>query len=1209
VEDPSTTLANGRFEIRGTLGSGGAGIVYRVHDQQLQREVALKLLKQASGRDLFRFKREFRTLADIVHPNLVALHELHATPRGDWYITMELVEGVSFIDWTRPGKSSGPARARADIQDAKLDVERLRAALPQLADALHALHIAGKLHRDLKPSNVLVTAKGRVVLLDFGLITSVAEGNPEHLAVGTPVYMSPEQASDQPLAAASDWYGVGAMLYEALTGRRPFEGGSEQVMTRKQSEQPPPPAPADGAPADLAKLTMAMLQPRAAARPIAKAIFDELGSAPSANTRAIERGVLGGFVGREKELERLDRALAEARRTGTAVLVCGKSGIGKSTLVRTFLASLGETVFVAAGRCFEREAVPFKMLDGVVDALTGAILTLPPVEVARIAPPEIGSLVRMFPVLRRIEQLSDLVTSSVPAEPQELRRRGFRGLKTLIGRLAQLQPVALFVDDAHWGDADSAAFFAQLIHEPERGTLVIIAHRPEDYLGVVATLRRPPGGVRRGELHEITVEPFDDATSKRVIAQLGVEHSEARAAMAIAAAAGNPLVLSEMARAPTLAASTGIDDLVRDRVLRLPVDAQAMLAVSSIAARPLPVEIAAHAAGVVGGLEAATRLSIERLATLHQVAGEMILHPAHDYVRTSVLANLDIETKAAFHEAIARAFEAVQGSERLDTLAVVEHWLAAGHPANAAHHAVGAAQVAEDLYAFRRAADLYEVALAFGPWDTTGQRDLLRRKAQALACAGQLDEAATVYGHAAQLLPDTEAIDLERLRVEALLRLGRLDEGLPAAELLLSQIGTRIPLGRTSRTRLATQWIAAKLRGLEFVEREPSTIPAADLLAIDVLYSIASGLAFADPTLGRVVQGELVRAALQAGEPIRVCLALAQEVWYAAAGGSRNRVAVDAVAQRLRAIATRVGRPEVVGFADASIGIATHMRGRWRDARASLEAGLTALRDRGAGVRWEIDIAETFWIATLFYLGEWREMSRQTLSLLRDAIDRADIVAQQNLRIGRCNFAWLALDRPDEAREQLEIAERSLPQDSFRIQDMSVMLAAANIDLYVGDARAAQRRIDATWDQLDRIGCLRLQQLRVELALLRARTQLALKGSDPEQQRAAREHASAMLKEGAPWASALGYLIRASCHAFAGTPEAARADLLAAEEHLVSTAMLGYLQIARLRRGQIEGGTLGASRVTAAREILGDLGATRVDAMIRHLLPWPETAT
>ncbi|HRC59203.1 MAG TPA: protein kinase, partial [Kofleriaceae bacterium] len=154
----------------GTLGAGGAGVVYRAYDHQLRRTVALKVLRHAVGRDLYRFKREFRSLADIVHPNLVALHELYASS-DEWFFAMEMVEGVSFIDWVRPSKEPlhGP-RTRQDIISAPLDEDRLRKALPQLIDALVALHRVGKLHRDLKPSNVLVTPEGRVVLLDFGLV-------------------------------------------------------------------------------------------------------------------------------------------------------------------------------------------------------------------------------------------------------------------------------------------------------------------------------------------------------------------------------------------------------------------------------------------------------------------------------------------------------------------------------------------------------------------------------------------------------------------------------------------------------------------------------------------------------------------------------------------------------------------------------------------------------------------------------------------------------------------------------------------------------------------------------------------------------------------------------------------------------------------------------------------------------------------------------
>lgn len=1205
VGNTAPMLGGGRFEVRGTLGSGGAGVVYRAYDRQLSREVALKLLRTASGRDLYRFKKEFRALADIVHPNLVALHELHAAD-GAWYFTMELVEGVSFIDWVRPSrKEGGPQRSRADIAASPTDRARLHGALVQLADALIALHRAGKLHRDLKPSNVLVTRTGRLALLDFGLVATLAEGDPERLAVGTPVYMSPEQAADQPLGEASDWYSLGAMLYEALVGRRPFEGESEEVMTRKQSEQPPSPRQLDSAiPQEMSRLCMQLLQPAPHARPTGMQVLDALGAAPSEATRSTGRSYPPAtFVGRAAELDVLRRALGDARRGGVAMLVRGRSGIGKSTLIRRFLRGLGDAVVIVEGRCFEREAVPFKMLDGVVDTLTGAIVGLPLQLSESLAPRDLGSLVRLFPVLRRVPSFAALAADQpVPPDPQEMRRRGFQALRALLARLARLKPLVIFIDDAHWGDADSAVVLAELVHSAEPGMLILVAHRPEDYLGVVAQVRRPAGGARRGEVRELEIVELSPAEATTLVTQLVGE--SARAADLVAAGGGNPLVLTEMARFPELGPGLRIEDLVRERAIKLSPDAQAMLAVSSVAARPLPVEIAAHAAGVIGGHDEATQLSVERLATLRQVGDQMILHPAHDYVRNAVLASLDGEARAGWHEALARAFEAVQGPEQLDSQAVVEHWLAAGHPANAAHHAVSAALRVEEAFAFRRAAELYEIALAYGPWDAAGQRDLLRRKAHALSCAGQLDEAAQVYAHAAQLLADGDAIDLERLHIETLLRRGRLEEALPAAEQLLAKVGIRIPLAaRTSRTRLATQWLQVKLRSLDYVERDATQIPAHALLAIDVLYSIASSLAFSDPALGRAVQTELVRTALEAGEPVRVCLALAQEVCYAAAGGSRNRAAVEAVAARLKAVAVRVAYPHIIGLADAAMGIAAHMSGRWVDARQYLEAGLATLRDHGAGVRWEIDVGETFWLATLFYLGEWREMVRLTHVLLREASDRGDVVAQQGLRTGRCNLTWLLLNRPDEAQAQLATAAQTLG-DGFHLPHVQAVVAQVNIELYTGNGAPALRRLLEAWPGIERIGVLRLQQPRVELAALRARCLLADRGV-ADRLRQARQLADELVKEGAMYAAGLGHLIRAAVHAWAGDGDEALAELALADDDLTGSGMRGLLQIGRLRRARLEGGAGGVARGEAALDALRDLGAVEPERLADHLLPWP----
>src|SRR5207244_10572873 len=116
--------------------------------------------------------------------------------------------------------------------------------------------------------------------------------------------------------------------------------------------------------------------------------------------------------------------------------------------------------------------------------------------------------------------------------------------------------------------------------------------------------------------------------------------------------------------------------------------------------------------------------------------------------------------------------------------------------------------------------------------------------------------------------------------------------------------GVRSPLGKAAwRTRLATQWVQQKLRTPEYVEREAAAVPAVELRRIDALYSIVSGLAFADPALGRVLQAELMRLAFETGEPVRVCFALAQEVCYAAGAGSRNSNVVAAVGERLVALA------------------------------------------------------------------------------------------------------------------------------------------------------------------------------------------------------------------------------------------------------------------------------------------------------------------
>src|ERR1700682_2071611 len=386
-----------RFAIEGGLGAGAFGVVYRAFDRERNASVALKTLRGADVEALYRLKQEFRSLQGIAHPNLVELHEL-LEDAGQWFFTMELVEGQNFLDhvWgiaaSEPSPTPSPAAAgastlsrehasdeRADddrgqavfsplrAHSLPLNADRLRIALRQAGGGMRALHVAGKLHRDIKPSNILVSREGRVVLLDFGLVTELANPHPERRLslVGTPSYMSPEQGTGGPVTEASDWYSLGVMLFEALTGRRPFEGDFVEMMWEKQHRAPA--APSDlslGIPEDLDRLCRDLLRGNPKERPTGEEILRRLaGPRPRRSTAITPASArLAPFVGRQSHLAALEAAYHATRRTGVVtVYVHGSSGTGKTVLVRRFLDGLRrEDAVVLTGRRYERESVPYK---------------------------------------------------------------------------------------------------------------------------------------------------------------------------------------------------------------------------------------------------------------------------------------------------------------------------------------------------------------------------------------------------------------------------------------------------------------------------------------------------------------------------------------------------------------------------------------------------------------------------------------------------------------------------------------------------------------------------------------------------------------------------------------------------------------------------------------------------------------------------------
>jgi serine/threonine protein kinase len=785
-----------RFRVVGKLGAGGMGVVYDALDLERGERVALKTLRTSNAQTLYRFKQEFRALAEVVHPRLVRLYELFAD--GDhWFFTMELVEdGVDMLTFLRDGRyahasgellgsaetvQSWPPPGESAVAETRVDsvrgqrvreggggttarertseraqvapplsYTRVRTGFAQLAEGVHALHERGRLHRDLKPENVFVrTASEQVVLLDFGLVaalesTGQARTSLPHLqtetdelpesertsrtyhatqaglVAGTVEYMAPEQGLAQPLTAAADWYAVGIMLYEALTGRLPYRGSSARILTDKLERDPRPPVQLlPETPADLSDLCMALLRRSPGERPLGAEVIARLGGLADHDT---SRSV---FVGRASALRVLQAAMAEAAHGLTLASVHGPSGAGKSTLLLQFFAELAhdDHTLVLAGRCYEHEFIPFKALDSLMDALTRHLLQLPRAELNTILPPDGRVLARVFPVLGRL--YARPAREADGSDPHAVRSRAFAAMRVLLKNLSERARLVLYIDDLQWGDGDSATLLSDVLAGPDAPrALIILSYRSEH--GHSSTLRALTGVCREacapGRVFELDVGALgpDDA---RALATHLVSTTQAGWGVpwVVEQAAGSAFLIHELARylsaggAPTGVAGLSLDDILWERVRALPDASQALLGVLAVAGRPLKKRHAQRAAQLstfAPGLAAA--LTSARLMRSEGSGADTALAPFHDRVRESIVARTSPVKLAEYARALARTLDEARDADA-ETLAVL--YERAGELGLASRHYAAAVPVAVAALAFEHAERLAQKAIALAQTD------------------------------------------------------------------------------------------------------------------------------------------------------------------------------------------------------------------------------------------------------------------------------------------------------------------------------------------------------------------------------------------------------------------------------------------------------------------------------------------------------------
>lgn len=1251
VEAPPFREAVGAPELPGydilrELGRGGMGVVYQARERKGNRMVALKTMQGLDAHSLLRFKQEYRSLAGLSHPNLVSLYEL--TGSGAlWYFTMELIDGLHFLQYIHANteeRANVPTLLDAPVSgtlptgnSALLSARqqaRLRDALAQLAAGVHFLHESGKLHRDLKPGNVLVTPQGRVVLLDFGLATELDRHQlhySSHL-IGTVAYMAPEQAARQPVSPASDWYSVGVMLYEALTGTLPFSGESYEVLHNKQQLDPFPPSTVQpGTPEDLSTLCMELLRRQPDLRPsgaeVLRRLSERMPPTGSATPLPAAPRLEVPLIGREKHLQILGEAFEQMREGETVLVdVQGRSGAGKSALMQRFLADVEERqeTVILAGRCYEQESVPYKALDSLIDALSRYLERLPAGEAQAILPRDLTTLARVFPVLRRLDSAAASARRVlVPSDPHEVRRRALTALRELMGRLGDRRPLILAIDDLQWGDEDSSALLVDLLRPPDPPALLLLLSYRSEEMESSPCLRTLLAAKDLATLprRELAVEPLTPDERRALALALLDPRDDKAAARADAIAkqsGGYPYFVHELAQYVQSGATTSdrpssvgditLNTVLWERILRLPEEARRLLAVVAVAGRPLPQADACRAADIHEEHSALACLRSGRLLRSSGSGEDINIETYHDRIRETVLLHLDPGELEHQHRRLAEVLEA---SDRADAEDLAVHLAGAGESERAGHYyALAAARAAETL-AFDRAAKLYQLALELQtPWGDQ-ERQLRTKLGDALANAGRGAESARAYLTAAADSDSGEKLELQRRAALQFLRSGHIDDGLDALRTVLSSVGLRLlTTPRRAFWALVGQRVRLFFRGLRYRLRSVEQINAAELTRLDICQSASIGLSMVDTLQGAYFQTRSLLLALRAGEAERLVPALAMEAAHISVGGRKARARTEHFLQSAEALAQQSDRPYAHAMVALARGIAAALAGEWRNGQRLCDEAEGIFRDSCTGAVWERGTTHRFALWPLMYMGDIREINRRLPRLLQEARERDDLYEETNLCLVIRTFARLAADEPERARIELAEVMGKWSQHGFHVQHMNRLFDEGQIDLYQGDVERAWQRQTEWMARCSGTFWQRIQQIRILTLDQRARSALALAGGSDTTNwlRIAERDARSLRREKVPWSDALAHLLEAAIAFHRGDAERSRHLLTAAVEGFTATEMHLHAAAARRRLGQLTAGERGLELIRQAEEWMNGQTIRNLERMTALLTPgWPNT--
>lgn len=667
-----TYASNRRYQLLEELGTGGMGTVYRTRDLLTGQLVAMKRLRHAAVDLTFMSRseqvdpsvalaREFSTLATLRHPNIIEVLDF-GFDEGVPFYTMALLEEASDL------------REEAERRDLNGKV----ALLADVLQALRYLHRRGIVHRDLKPANVLVDAKGRARVLDFGL---AQRGGTSSGIVGTLNYMAPEMFTREEATFSSDLYAVGVMAFEMLAGEHPFESDNLSDIVRRTVREAPD---VDKLPVDdHFKMFIAwMLAKDPQDRyPSAQAALYALADATDfqlpAETRATRASFLQAaeFVGRDDEMRTLLRALDDAKGgRGAGWLVAGESGVGKTRLLRELRTrALVKGFQVLEGSTIEEPAPAFQLFRGVLPPL---LLTTP------IEPAQAAILRPLMPELPRLTGYDEAV----------LAERSFETDTQLVADtiadliLAQTQPTLVLLEDVHIAE-ESLLVLRRLVDESAQHPLLIVASYRKDeapyFYGKVSSyvkvLDLKP--LQHDEIADLTRSMLGEVGAREEVVRFVERESEGNTFFMIdliqtlADMVGS---LDEIGKItlPDSLVSRGVIEVTQARVERLPLDYHPLLRLAAVIGREIDLDLLTYVDDEFDIFDWLNACSEVSLLTIRDGKWQF----AYDKIRDGLLLSIDERVLPQLHELAAEAIEAVYADHLAEHYArLLYHWQQTGN--------------------------------------------------------------------------------------------------------------------------------------------------------------------------------------------------------------------------------------------------------------------------------------------------------------------------------------------------------------------------------------------------------------------------------------------------------------------------------------------------------------------------------------------------